>query len=134
MEKNIVFWAIGIIVLAVILFILGGLTSTGNVTKDVEQPLLTIKNPNVQQGYLLEVDIRNIGTTQEMKIFTEAGDYTGKRFFTRATRCKRQNNGMNECDAQFRVPPSLTPGRYYVQAKNMRTGELTGNKALFNVV
>ena len=131
MEKNLIFWIVGIVVLAAVLFNLGGFT--GNVTKEVEQPLLTIKNPGVRQGYNLEVNIRNIGTTQEMKIFTEAGDYTGKRFFTRATRCERQSNGMNECNAQFRIPPSLTPGRYYVQAKYMRTGELIGNKALFTV-
>ena len=133
MEKNIVFWIIGIVVLAAVLFNLGGLTSTGNVTKEAGSPLLTVKDPNVKQGYLLEVNVRNIGTTQEMKIFTEGGEYTGKRFFTRATRCKKQEKGMNECDAEFRIPTSLNQGRYYVQAKNMRTGGLIGNKALFTV-
>ena len=68
MEKNIIFWIIGIVVLVAVLANLGGLT--GNVAKSVEQqPLLTIKNPNVKQGYLLEVNVRNIGTTQEVKIF-----------------------------------------------------------------
>lgn len=131
MEKNIVFWVIGIVVLVAVLSTMGGFT--GNVAKDVEQPLLTIKNPNVKQGYLLELNIRNIGTTQELKIFKESGGYTGNRFFVRATKCVKQKNGMSECDAQFRIPPSLGMGRYYAQAKNMRTGELAGNKALFTV-
>ncbi len=132
MEKNIIFWIVGIVVLVAVLSSLGGFT--GNVAKKVEQqPLLTVKNPNVRMGSVLEVNVRNTGTTQEMKIFKESGEYTGKRFFTRASRCVKQNSGMNECDAQFRIPSSMSAGRYYVQAKNMRTGELVGNKALLTV-
>lgn len=132
MEKNIVFWIIGIVLLVAVLSGLGGFT--GNVAKNIEQqPLLSLKNPNVKQGHLLEVSIRNIGTTQELKIFKESGVYTGNRFFTRATRCVKQKEGMNECSAQFRIPPSMSMGRYYIQAKNMRNGELMGNKVLFTV-
>ena len=132
MEKNIIFWIVGIVVLVAVLSNLGGFT--GNATNNVEQQaLLTIKNPNVGTGSTLEVNIRNTRTTQEIKIFKESGVYTGKRFFTRASRCVKQKDEMNECDAQFRIPSSMSAGRYYVQAKNMRTGELMGNKALFTV-
>mgnify|MGYP001571334305 CR=1 FL=1 len=131
MEKNIVLGIIGIVVVAAVLFNLNSFT--GNVAKSVGTLLLTIKNPNVMQGYNLEINAKNVGTTQEFKIFKESGGvYTGKRFFVRATRCKQQNNGMYECDASFRIPPTLNLGRYYVQAKDMRTGGLIGNKALFS--
>ncbi|MBS3151760.1 hypothetical protein J4443_05255 [Candidatus Woesearchaeota archaeon] len=135
MEKNIVLWIIGIIVLAVVLSNFGGFT--GNIareaTKEVDQPLLTIRNANVQQGYMLQMNARNVGGLQEFKLFTESGKYTGKRFFSRDTNCEMQKNGMRECEVEYRIPPSMESGRYYVQAKSKRTGELAGNKALFTV-
>lgn len=131
MERNIVLWIIGIVVLVVVLSNLGGLT--GNVAKEVEQPLLTIRNVNVQQGYNLQINARNVGSGQEFRVLTESGEYAGKRFFSRDTRCNVQENGMRECEVEYRVPPSMESGRYYVQAKSKRTGELVGNKALFTV-
>ena len=130
MEKNIVLWIVGIVIVAAVLFNLNDIT--GNVTKEVE-PLLTVRNPSVQPGYLLQVNARNIGSNQEMKLFTYLGEYTGKRFFSRDTKCQLQKNGMRECEVEYRIPPSIEPGRYYVQAKSKRTGELTGNKALFTI-
>ncbi len=133
MEKNLIFWIIGIVVLAAVLFNLDGFT--GNVTKDVEQPLLTVRSANVQRGYALQVNARNVGgSNQEFKIFTESGQYTGKRFFSRVTACEVQKNKMRECEVEYKISPSMASGRYYVQAKDKRTGELFGNKALFTVV
>jgi len=131
MERNVILWVIGVVVLLAVFFNLGGFT--GNVAKDVEQPLLTIRNSNVQQGYTLQINARNVGSGQEFKVFTESGDYAGKRFFSRDTNCEVQKNGMRECEVGYKISPSMAPGRYYVQAKNKRTGGLVGNKALFNV-
>lgn len=132
MERNVVLWVIGVVVLLAVFFNLGGFT--GNVAKDVEQPLLTIRNSNVQQGYVLQINARNVGSGQEFRLFTESGNYAGNRFFSRDTSCELQKSGMRECEVEYRVSPSMEPGRYYVQAKSKRTGELVGNKALFTVI
>ncbi|MBI2507613.1 hypothetical protein HYV89_01535 [Candidatus Woesearchaeota archaeon] len=136
MEKNIVFWVIGIIVLAAVLFNLGGLSSTGNVTKGVSpEPVVTVINSPVRQGVQMQVSVRDAETTsQEFKIYTRDGGYTGKRFFARSSRCgSRKVSGTYDCDLEYAVSTSMSSGTYYAQAKNRR-GSMVGNKAMFTVV
>jgi hypothetical protein len=131
MEKNIIYWVMGIVILAAVFFNLGDFT--GNVAKDVE-PTLIVTNTNVRAGYDLQITAKNIATSQELKVFQESGKYTGKRFFTRASRCDRMGSGIYTCSLEYTTPTSMAPGRYYVQAKDKRTGEMEGNQALFNII
>tara|TARA_Y100000034_G_C6635989_1_gene277851 strand:- start:62 stop:454 length:393 start_codon:yes stop_codon:yes gene_type:complete len=130
MEKNVIFWAIGIILVASVIFSTNDLTGNVTITKD---PLITISNPLIKGGSLLNIEARNIETSQELKIYTKDGKYTSKRFYTRASRCERMGKDYL-CNLQYRIPPSMTKGDYYVQAKNKRDGIMVGNKAQFTVM
>ena len=135
MEKNKIFWVIGIIVLAAVLFNLGGLASTGNVAKNTKMdPVVTITNSPVRQGVQMQVSVRDAETTShEFKVFTRDGEYTGKRFFARASRCgNRKASGTYDCDLEYTISTAMSPGTYYVQAKD-RKGNMVGNKALFTI-
>jgi len=132
MEKNVLFWAIGIIVVAAFLFNVGEFT--GSVAKAKIDPVVTITNSPVMQGFSVLVSVRDGETTsQEFKIYESSGKYTGKRFFARASKCSsRKAAGTYDCDLEYKIPAAMNAGSYYVQAKNRR-GEMVGNKALFTV-
>lgn len=133
MEKNVLMWVVGIVIAAAFLF---SVTSpTGNVVKNVKMdPVITVTNSPVMQGYPVKLSIRDAETlTQEFKVYEADGDYAGKRFFARASRCSsRKVTGSYDCDLEYKIPTNMLPGNYYIQAKGRR-GETVGNKALFTV-
>ncbi|MBI2105818.1 hypothetical protein HYT56_03200 [Candidatus Woesearchaeota archaeon] len=132
MERNVLLWAVGIIVAAAFLFNIDGLT--GNVAKAKIDPVVTVTNSPVMQGFSVLVSVRDAETTsQEFKIYEVDGEYTAKRFFARASKCSsRKVSGTYDCDLEYKIPTTMSSGSYYIQAKNRR-GEMVGNKALFTV-
>ena len=138
MENKVLIWAIVLILAVSVIFNLGD--PTGYATKTLE-PSLRVLNSIVKAGSNLNIDARNVQTTQEFYILNENGHYTGQRFFSRASKCEKKCQTINreyqcgyECSLSYRISTSLLPdGKYYVQTKDKRTGTLIGNKAHFTI-
>jgi hypothetical protein len=137
MEKNTVFWAIGIIVLAGVLFNLGDFTA--NVAKSgtpiVKEPFLRVLTPLVQAGGNLLITADNIKSNHVLKVHSPDGSYMGVDFaaFDRGS-CEFSSAGHYTCEHSLNIPNSLLPnGRYYLQTKSDGSGESVGNQAFFAV-
>lgn len=133
-NKNALIWVIALVVLVSLLFKFSDLT--GSAVKD-QVPMVAILNPVVQAGNMLAVNARNVQTTQEFSILKETGEYSGFRFYARATKCKKVAVSSYECNLEYSIPAASSrfpEGNYFVQTKDRRTGRLIGNKAAFRVV
>jgi len=130
--KHMLWGAVLIAVLVSLLFSVGDFT--GNVVGEKE-PVLKVLTSVVNAGSSLKLDVKDVKGNQEFLVFDALSDrYAGFRFFTRPSQCKRTAPGLYNCDVSAQVPFSTMPnGRYYVQAKDARSGELYGNKASFTL-
>ena len=138
MEKKVVFWIIGIVVVAAVLFNMDSLTS--NVAKSgkavTKEPYLSVLTPTVQAGSDIVVKIRNIKSlsSSRLQIFSSDESYSGTSFPIPGGDCKSVSAGYYDCESSFNIPGSLLPnGRYYIQVKNDASGSVVGNQALFNI-
>ena len=132
MEKNMIYWAIGITLLVSVIANIGGFT--GNAAKNIE-PSIYVVNPIVSPGYNLDVVAAHTQSLQqEFKIFEAVTNrYTGNRFFSRLSKCERQKTGDYTCNLDYKIPSSMPAGNYYIQAISAREVKLVGNKAPFTI-
>lgn len=138
MEKNMILWGIGIVVIAAFLFNIDGLTA--NVAKSgtstVKEPILKVLNPNVEAGSNLIIKVNNIRslTSSRLNIFSTDETYSGVSFPIGRGDCKFASAGYYDCETTFNIPHSiLSNGRYYVQVKSDQSGDVIGNKAFFTI-
>lgn len=138
MEKSMIFWMIGIIVVAAVVFNLGDFTA--NVAKSgtsiVKEPVVRVLNPNVIAGTNLMIKVNNMKslTSSRLNIFESNEGYSGVSFPIGKGDCKFASAGYYDCETTFNVPHSILPnGRYYVQVKSDSAGDVIGNKAFFTI-
>ena len=133
-----IFWIIGIIVVAAVLFNLENFTA--NVAKSgspiTKEPVLKVLNPNVAAGSNLVVKVNNMRslTSSRLNIFNEDNRYSGISFPIGRGDCNFASAGYYDCETTFNIPHSILPdGRYYVQVKSDSSGGVIGNKAFFTI-
>lgn len=138
MEKSMIFWIIGIIIVAAVLFNLGDFTA--NVAKSgnpiTKEPVLKVLNPNVAVGSDLVIKVNNIRslTSSRLNIFSPNDRYMGVSFPIGRGDCSFASAGYYDCETTFNIPHSLLPdGRYYVRVKSDSSGGVIGNKAFFTI-
>ena len=128
-QRNILIWAIGIVLFISVMSNTGSFT--GNVVNKKEVSI-SVLTPVVDKGSLLHVSASYADGDQEFYILNSNGEYIGHRFFSRSSKCERRSFNNLVCSMQYGIPVSgIDDGKYYVQAKDRRTGILTGNKAPF---
>ena len=128
-QRNILIWAIGIVLFISIISNTGDLT--GNVINEREVSV-SVLTPVVEKGSVLHISVNYADAGQEFYILNSNGEYIGHRFFSRSSKCERRSFNNLVCSMQYGIPVSgIDDGKYYVQAKDRRTGVLTGNKAPF---
>jgi hypothetical protein len=133
MEKNLVYWIMGVVVVAAVFFNLG--EPTGNVVKVKPTPLVTVENSPVTRGFQAQVHIRDAeDVSQQFKVYDSSGEYTGNRFFARASRCgeRKKRTGTYDCDLLYKTTP-LSPGVYHLKAR-ARNGEIIDTNGKFKIV
>ena len=133
-----IFWMIGIIVVAAVLFNLEDFTA--NVAKSGtpagKEPVLRVLNPNIAAGANLIIKVSNIKalTSSRLNIFEEDNRYSGVSFPIGRGDCEFASAGYYNCETSFNVPHSMLPdGRYYIQVKSDQSGSVIGNKAFFTI-
>ncbi|MBI2105819.1 hypothetical protein HYT56_03205 [Candidatus Woesearchaeota archaeon] len=140
MEKKTIFWILGVVVVAVVIFNLSNFTA--NVAKSgtpaVKVPVLKVLNSDaaVSAGSDLVVSADNIKSSSSSKlyVYSEYESYTGISFEFGIGDCKFATAGYYGCEAGFNIPISELPnGKYFIQVKDDASGELIGNKAFFTV-
>ncbi|MBI2507614.1 hypothetical protein HYV89_01540 [Candidatus Woesearchaeota archaeon] len=138
MEKNFVFWGIGIVLALALVFNLS--SPTANVAKSgaplTKEPVLKVLNPNIAAGSNLKIKVDNIRslTSSRLNIFYTDETYSGVSFPIGRGDCKFASGGYYNCETAYNIPHSLLPdGRYYLQVKSDSLGEVTGNKAFFTI-
>ncbi len=138
MEKKVIYWIIGIVIVAAVLFNMNTLTS--NVAKSgkaaTKEPFLSVLTPTVQAGSNLVVKVREIKSlsSSRLQIFYPDKTYSGIGFPIPRGDCNSVSAGYYDCESSFNIPRSLLPdGRYYLQVKSDASGEVTGNKAFFTI-
>lgn len=138
MEKNVIFWIIGIIVVAAVFFNLGDFTA--NVAKSgvpiTREPFLRVLTSTVSAGSNLLVNVDNIGSlsSSRLQIFYQDGTYSGVSFPIPRGDCNFASAGRYNCQTSYKVPHSILPnGQYYVQVKSDSSGDVVGNKGFFTI-
>ena len=133
-----IFWMIGIVLVAAVLFNVENLTA--NVAKSgtpvAKEPTLRILNPDASAGANIIVKVNNIKslTSSRIQIFDPDGEYSGVSFPVGRGDCTFASAGYYDCDATFNIPHSILPnGRYYLQVKSDSSAKLVGNKAFFTI-
>lgn len=138
MERNTIFWGIGIVLALAVIFSITN--PTANVTKsgtqNVKEPVLKILNPNINVGSNLIIKVENIKslTSSRLNIFYPNERYSGVSFPIGRGDCEFASAGYYNCETTFNIPISILPnGRYYLQVKSDQSGEVIGNKAFFTI-
>lgn len=136
MEKNVVFWIIGIVVATAVLFNVENLTANAakSGTPILKDPIVRVLNQNVVAGTNVVVKVNNMKslTSSRLNIFGQNGRYSGVSFPIGRGDCKFASAGYYDCETTYNIPHSILPnGRYYLQVKSDSAGEVVGNKAFF---